>query len=93
MKLPYNYEMMNYKERRLAREKYVRIQKGLCHYCGSPLDGPPKDKIAAKKITKRLFPAHFFKYPVHLHHSHEDNMTIGAVHAYCNAVLWEYEGE
>jgi len=30
---------------------------------------------------------------MHLHHNHETDMTEGAVHAYCNAVLWQYEGK
>lgn len=93
MKLPQNYTMLNAKERRAVREEYVRKQKGLCHYCGAPLDGPPEKKIHAKKVTPRLYPPKFFDYPIHLHHSHVDEMTIGAVHCHCNAVLWEYEGE
>lgn len=93
MKLPQNYTMLSYKERKLVREEYVKKQRGLCHYCGSPLEGPPADKVLAKKVTKGLFPEGMFKYPVHLHHDHEDGMTIGAVHCYCNAVLWEYIGE
>jgi hypothetical protein len=40
-----------------------------------------------------LFPELFLKYPVHLHHSHVTGLTIGAVHAYCNAVLWVYHDE
>lgn len=32
-------------------------------------------------------------YPVHLHHDHKTGLTIGAVHAKCNAVLWQYYGE
>ena len=44
-------------------------------------------------ITNSLFPPNFFKWPVHLHHSHDTGMTIGAVHARCNAVLWQYHGE
>jgi hypothetical protein len=30
---------------------------------------------------------------IHLQHCHKTNMTEGAVHAYCNAVLWQYEGK
>jgi hypothetical protein len=40
-----------------------------------------------------LFPKNFLKWPVHLHHSHDTGMTIGAVHSYCNAVLWQYHNE
>ena len=39
-----------------------------------------------------LFPAFFLSHPIHLQHNHETNMTEGAVHARCNAVLWQYEG-
>ena len=46
-----------------------------------------------KWIDEELVPENFFKYPVHLHHSHYTGMTIGAVHANCNAVLWQYHGE
>jgi hypothetical protein len=31
-------------------------------------------------------------HPVHLQHSHVTGLTEGAVHAFCNAVLWQYEG-
>jgi hypothetical protein len=44
-------------------------------------------------IDRELFPPGFFNYPVHLHHSHNSGLTIGAVHSYCNAVLWHYHGE
>jgi len=49
--------------------------------------------FTALLIKKSLFPRGFFGYPIHLHHSHDTGMTIGAVHAHCNAVLWQYEGE
>ena len=56
--------------------------------------GDGKDKaISLPANYDRLFPESFFKYPVHLHHSHDTGKTIGAVHAYCNAVLWEYYGQ
>jgi hypothetical protein len=32
------------------------------------------------------------KSPIHLQHDHDTGLTEGAVHAYCNAVLWQYEG-
>ena len=31
-------------------------------------------------------------HPIHLQHNHSTDMTEGAVHAYCNCVLWQYEG-
>jgi hypothetical protein len=39
-----------------------------------------------------LFPPNFLKYPVHLQHNHDTDMTEGAVHARCNAVMWQYHG-
>lgn len=88
--LPVNYEEINQNTRRLVREQYVQEQGGLCHYCNTALSVRPE---IDKKINLSLFPPNFLKYPIHLHHCHYTGMTIGAVHAYCNAVLWQYEGE
>lgn len=93
MELPVNYEEMHWSKRKLVREEYVRVQKGLCQHCGEPLSGEPSKEVRSKPVNERLFPTGFFKWPVHLHHSHKDGMTIGAVHCHCNAVLWEYNGE
>jgi len=93
MELPTCYKYLSSKQKIEVRKRYVHLQKGLCHFCGSPLVSAPRKDIADKKITRRLFPPNFFKHPIHLHHSHDDGLTIGAVHAHCNAVLWEYEGE
>ena len=93
MNLPVNYNELSVRERRTVREEYVRLQNGLCVYCGELLSGSPRKDIAKKEITEELFPPSMFKYPVHLHHNHETGMTIGAVHCYCNAVAWEYDGE
>lgn len=93
MKLPVNYNEMHYTERRVVREEYIKLQNGLCCYCHAPLDGPPAKEIKEKRVNKRLFPENFFKWPVHLHHSHDTGLTIGAVHCHCNAVAWEYDGE
>lgn len=93
MKLPVKYDDLHFYERRLIREEYVKVQNGLCHHCKSPLSGEPSPEIMAKKIKKSVFPVGFFKWPVHLHHSHNTGMTIGAVHNYCNAVLWQYHNE
>ena len=87
---PVNYKKLTWQERKKVREDYVKFQNGLCHHCGKPLDEAPD---WTRKINEKLFPPSFFNYPVHLHHSHLTNMTIGAVHAYCNAVLWQYHGE
>lgn len=93
MKLPVNYNLLHFTERKKVRESYVKIQNGLCHYCGNPLNGKASEDVMAKRIKTDLFPDSFFKWPVHLHHSHVTGMTIGAVHCYCNAVLWQYEDE
>ncbi len=90
MKLPVNYDELNYTERRLVREEYIRRQDGNCHYCGNQLSGNPATRVANIDVDRRLFPVNFFKYPIHLHHNHGTGMTIGAVHNYCNAVLWQY---
>ncbi len=93
MKLPVNYNNLCYKDKREVREEYIKLQDGLCYYCGNLLDGPPENMVAAKKVTRELFPEGFFEWPVHLHHDHVTGMTQGAVHNYCNAVLWEYENK
>ena len=31
-------------------------------------------------------------HPIHLQHSHNTGVTEGAVHNYCNAVMWQYDG-
>lgn len=91
--LPVNYNLLHPNDRRVVRERYVEIQNGLCSFCDMPLDGEPAKEIAEKEIDDHLFPKGFFKFPVHLHHDHVTGMTIGAVHCYCNAVLWQYHGE
>lgn len=93
MKLPVNYDELEPHERRKVREAYIKKQGGVCHCCKEPLLGPPSESVQDVYINKGLFPNGFFKWPVHLHHSHDTGMTIGAVHARCNAVLWQYYGE
>lgn len=93
MKLPVDYNELNWQELREVREEYIKRQGGKCHYCGAPLSGPPDTKSASLPIHKQVFPPKFFNYPVHLHHDHATGMTIGAVHAQCNAVMWQYFGE
>jgi ribosomal protein L34E len=91
--LPVNYDKISSGERRIVREQYVREQDGKCCHCGQPLDALPAQRITENKIDWTLFPPFFLKNPVHLHHCHKTGMTIGAVHAYCNAHLWQYLGE
>jgi hypothetical protein len=93
MKLPVDYNTLTPSERRHVREEYIQLQSGKCSHCGESLDGPASAKMLEKKINRRLFPATFFQYPVHLHHCHVTGNTIGAVHNQCNAVLWQYHGE
>ena len=88
MKLPADYTKLTRAERSDVREQYEDEQGGDCWYCALPLyEEPPKPSI-----DWRYFPPGFTKNPVHLHHDHENGMTVGAVHAYCTAVLWQYEG-
>lgn len=91
--LPANYNDLHYTERKIVREEYARLQDGLCYYCKNSLKAEPAENVRCKPIKKHLFPDSFFKWPVHLHHDHKTGMTIGAVHNYCNAVLWQYHGE
>lgn len=94
---PRNYDRMTQNERREMRKAYIKNQNGLCWRCGQPIFIKPlsiaeqamKD---GKHIKMELFPPNFFKYPIHLHHDHESGLTVGAVHAYCNAYMWQFEG-
>lgn len=90
---PENYDRLNAAKRKALRERYVLAQRGMCCHCHSPLDRQPPADIKEKRIDWNLFPPGFLKRPVHLHHCHKTSMTIGAVHARCNAVLWQYHGE
>lgn len=94
MELPVKYSTLDWKkgERAIVRNKYIELQKGLCYYCNLPLASNPPKEITSKKINWKLFPPNFLNSPVHLQHNHKTDMTEGAVHAYCNAVLWQYEG-
>ena len=91
--LPVTYDDLTPQEVREVREQYWLIQGGSCYYCGEPLGKKPSKKVLNKKITTHLIPKSFFKYPVHLHHCHITGLTLGAVHNYCNAVLWQHHGE
>ena len=93
MELPTNYSKLSPSERRAVRNEYVAQQGGLCHYCGMLLSEQPSTRVLALPVSSDLFPPTFFKHPVHLHHDHTTDKTIGAVHARCNAILWEYHGE
>ena len=92
-KLPVLYNKLNITEKRLIREEYCKIQNNLCYYCNSDLDSDPPDNILSIDVTYDFYPKNFFEYPIHLHHNHITGLTIGAVHSYCNAILWEHENE
>lgn len=89
---PAKYDSLTPSDRRLLREAYIVEQGGLCYWCGAPLDGPPLDEIANASINLRLFPKGFLNHPVHLQHDHVSGLTEGAVHARCNAYMWQYHG-
>lgn len=91
--IPANYNALDWMERRAVRNRYVIKQEGKCHHCSGDLDAKPPAKITNKRTNWRKFPPNFLRHPIHLHHNHSTGMTIGAVHAYCNAVLWQYHGE
>lgn len=91
--LPISYSKLTQPQRRLVREQYRKTQNDLCAHCKSALTGEPPPEIRSKKINLSLFPPNFLHHPIHLHHHHDTDMTIGAVHAFCNAVLWQYHGE
>jgi len=91
-KLPIFYSRADSKQRRLVREQYVREQNGLCYWCKQPLTNSAPKHITEKKINWSLFPQGFLKNPVHLQHNHDTDLTEGAVHAICNAYMWQYHG-
>lgn len=93
MKLPTDYTKLTIQERKQVREEYIAMQNGKCSYCKTDLDKTAPKKITDKKIDWTKFPEQFLQYPIHLQHNHSTNMTEGAVHNYCNAVMWQYEGK
>lgn len=93
MELPIRYDLASPEIRREARAQYITNQKGKCYFCSTSLKEEPSPEVQTKPINKNLFPIGFFNWPVHLHHSHDTGLTIGAVHSLCNAVLWQYYGE
>ena len=91
MNLPLNYMELTTQERRVVREEYVKKQNGKCMYCGQSLCEEPPEWVLSRKVNWSLFPKNFLMHPIHLQHDHVTGMTEGAVHAYCNAVMWQYE--
>ena len=92
--IPAYYDNLTWYERRLVREEYIILQKGACWHCGQTLLHDTLDEYKARfPLDSRYWPAEFLKHPVHLHHDHRTGLTVGATHAYCNAVLAQYYGE
>ena len=87
-----DYTTLKPYERKFIREQYVIAQKNKCMWCKGSLDEVPPQKITDMWIDWRKFPKGFLTHPVHLQHDHKTGMTEGAVHAYCNAVMWQYHG-
>ena len=90
--LPVEYDNVPVKERRLVREQYIKEQNNLCMFCEEDLFSEPPERITDQNIDWCAFPPGFLNYPVHLQHCHTTGLTEGAVHAYCNAVMWQYHG-
>lgn len=95
MQFPVEYTSLTQPERRAIRFKYIEHQGNRCHFCQTPLTGSPAPEVTSKDINWDLFPGgeNFLNHPIHLDHDHYSGMTRGAVHAYCNAVLFQYYGQ
>ena len=91
--LPAKYSTLTGGERRDVREEYIKLQHGKCFYCKENLRKDPPKRVTSKAIDWDYFPDNFLKYPIHLQHNHDTDMTGGAIHAYCNAIMWQYHGE
>lgn len=91
--LPDHYPSASSARRRMVREQYQELQANRCYHCQRHLQDEPPKNIVFLDVNEELFPKGFFDHPVHLHHDHNTGMTIGAVHAWCNAVLWQFHGE
>jgi len=89
---PLDYTKLSPRQRADVREQYEAEQNGDCFYCNAPLYEDPPKAILDTPVNLAMFPPGFLTHPVHLQHSHFTGMTEGAVHARCNAVMWQYEG-
>lgn len=90
--LPTDYTKLSPYQRKQVREQYILEQHNLCYWCRGTLSLAPPQAITEKSIDWSMFPPHFLRHPIHLQHCHDTNLTEGAVHAYCNAVMWQYHG-
>lgn len=93
MELPQIYKDLSWSDKKLCRELYTLEQDNRCWLCGSHLDDKPSKVYRGYTIHEGRFPSKFFDYPIHLHHDHIIGLTIGVVHAHCNAYLWQYENQ
>lgn len=91
--LPVYYSEVPYNDRWKVRKQYIEERGGKCYHCKASLEGPPSQEVLDAEINWYLFPPGFMNHPHHLHHCHDTDLTIGTVHAKCNAVLWQYHGE
>ena len=91
--LPADYNKLEWWERKEVREQYIKEQQNMCFYCDERLDQNAPEIITEQRIDWDLFPPNFLKHPIHLQHDHGTGMTEGAVHNYCNAVLWVYHNK
>lgn len=89
--LPIDYTTLTQKQRREVRLQYIEQQEGKCYWCNNDLTDKPTEYVLSHKINWSLFPPNFLQHPIHLQHCHNTGMTEGAVHAYCNAYMWQYE--
>lgn len=90
--LPVQYDNLSVKERREVREQYMKKQHNKCIFCNNTFNEGPSSDALSLKLDLSLFPQGFLKYPVHLQHNHYTGLTEGAAHAYCNGLMWQYEG-
>lgn len=93
MELPIIYDDCHWTVRKNARLQYINEQDGLCCHCKTNLYDSPSEEVEKLSINTSLFPRGMFDHPIHLHHDRKTGLTIGAVHAKCNATLWQYHGE
>lgn len=92
---PQRYSDLNANQRSKLRDEYVVYFKGRCLYCDGQLDDEPHEFVreSADEIEWDHLPGSkdgFLKSPVHLHHDHETGLTLGPVHALCNAHSWHF---
>lgn len=88
--LPALYDKMTWQQRSQARRQYAKLQHHECYFCGGSLYQDAPEEIKSLPVDWDLFPPNFLDYPQHLQHNHDTGYTEGVVHAYCNAVMWNY---